>query len=179
MKELNWTLRHRRFVIFGSILYIICSLFACSDKVADPPRPSQEKPIPVTSEQKEADNAQETDEITADELDAYREELKNLSTDELIAKARSEASEIKAGAKTLARHLADNKQEEAERFSVDLSKNLKKTGVLANVIRLRQLAGESSKEQRSAIKDLIAEMTEALDLALEVQKAWEQLAEEK
>ena len=179
MKELNWTLRHRRLVIFGSILYIICSLFACDDKVANPPRPPQENPIPVTSEQKEADNAQEADEITADELDAYREGLKNLSTDELIANARSDASEIKAGAKNLARHLADNKQEEAERISVDLRKKLKKTAVLANVIRFRQLAGESSKEQRSTIKDLISEMTEALDLAMEVQEAWEQLAEEK
>ena len=55
MNELNWKLRHRRFVIFGSILYIICSLFACDDKVAEPPRLPQEKTIPVTSEQKKAD----------------------------------------------------------------------------------------------------------------------------
>ena len=178
MNELNWTLRHRRIVFLGYILCIMCCLFACDDK-ATPPRPAQEKPTPVTSEQKEADNAQDADTLTEDELDAYRQEIGNLSPNELIAKARSDASEIKLSAKALARHLANNNTEDAERIATDLSKRLTTSEILVNVFTLRLLSGEFSKEQRSTIKDLISEMTEALELAEQVYNVAIKLTEEK
>lgn len=183
MKELNWTLRHRRVVIFGSILYIICSLLACDGKSSPPSEVLHENSIPVEKQQQEADtpddNAQEADEITADELGAYREELKNISTDELIAKVRSDASHIKASAKALARHLADNEKEEADEIIIDLQKYLEKSVVLVNVITLRELAEEFSQEQNSTMKNVISEIMEALDLAEEVNNMAMKITKEK
>ena len=179
MKELNWVLYHGRFVVLGSILCIICSLFACDDNVADPPRPPQDNPIPVTSEQKKANNAQEADTITAEELEAYREELGNLSPDALIAKARSDVSDIKAYAKDMARHLADNKIENAEKIAADLEKMMKKIGSLVKVMHLRLLADEFSEEQVSTLKDLNSEIGEALEVAEEVNAIAIKLTEEK
>ena len=178
MNELNWTLGHRRFVFLGYILCMMCCLFACDDK-ATPPRPAQEGPTPVTSEQKEVDNAQDADTLTEDELDAYRQEIGDLSPNELIAKARSNASEIKLSAKAIARHLANNNTEEAEKIAADLKKIMKKNEIVVNIITLRLLSGEFPKEQSSTIKDLISEMTEALELAETVNNVAIKLTEEK
>ena len=175
MKELNWTLQHRRLVIFGSILYIICGLFACSDQSPPPSETPQENSIPVEKQQ-EDDTA---DEITADELETYREQLGNLSPDALIAKARSDVSDIKAYAKDMASHLADNKIENAETIAADLEKMINKITSLVKVMHLRLLADEFSEEQVSTLTNLNSEIGEALELAGEVNAIAIKLAEEK
>ena len=169
MKELNWILRHRRFMLFGALLYIICSLLACDNKAADPSRSPQENPISVESEQKDADtpdnNAQETDTITADELEVYREEIGSLSPNELIVKFAVDATEIEASAKAIAKHLAAHQQEEGKKKAVALQKKLRKNGILLNVIELRLLSGEFSQEQIDALQGSMSLMKESLKLS--------------
>ena len=79
----------------------------------------------------------------------------------------------------MARHLADNKIENAEKIAADLEKMMKKIGSLVKVMHLRLLADEFSEEQVSTLKDLNSEIGEALEVAEEVNAIAIKLTEEK
>ena len=98
-------------------------------------------------------------------MEVYREEIGNLSPNELIVKFAVDATEIEASAKAIAKYLAAHQQYETEKKAVALQKKLRKNGILLNVIELRLLSGEFSQEQIDALQGSMSLMKESLKLS--------------
>ena len=174
MKKLNCVFVHQRVVVLVYLLCLICSLIACDDKAPAPPSQHESEHPPEKDS-----NTQDVMTSTDDELEAYRQEVATLSPDEIIAQIRLEATVIQMKSKSIAKHLADNNREEAERIAADVEKRGKKSIVLGEVLKLRHLAGELSQQQISAMRDATSEMIEVLDFSIEVSEMAIKLTEEK
>ena len=158
-----------KYVVHLTIVLCLSSTFiACSDKAQSPPRPKQVNPTSVKSEGKKikktiANNL--PSELTGDEISEYKQELSNLSPEELIDAARFDVSDMEISVKAIAAHLANHEMEDAEREAANLLKKMKNNNILLNVITLRILADEFSVEQVHKIGDIRLEMQDILKRA--------------